>query len=54
LAATTVDHKRMVTTFITGDVFVAGAYEILLTRMVAGGSPVDVASYDLAIHPQRP
>lgn len=51
LAATMADNKRMVTTFITGDVFAAGAYEILLTRMVAGGSPADVASYDLAIHP---
>jgi hypothetical protein len=53
LTATTVDKKRMVTAFITGDVFAPGAYEILLTRVV-GGSPVDVASYELAIRPSAP
>lgn len=51
LSATTVDNKRMVTAFITGDVFSPGAYEILLTRLVVGGSPTDVASYEVAIHP---
>jgi hypothetical protein len=51
LAATTVDNRRMVTAFVTGDVFAAGAYEILLTRIVSGGSPGDVASYEVAIHP---
>jgi hypothetical protein len=51
LAATTVDNKRMVTAFITGDVFAPGAYEIALTRVVAGGSPSDVASYEVAVHP---
>jgi hypothetical protein len=54
LTATTVDNKRMVTAFITGDVFAPGAYEILLTRVVVGGSPVDVASYELAIRPAAP
>jgi hypothetical protein len=53
LAATTVDNKRMVMTFITGDVFAVGAYEILLTRIVAvaAGSPAEVASYEVAIRP---
>lgn len=53
LAATTVDNKPMVTAFITGDVFAPGAYEILLTRTVAAaaGSPVDAASYEVAIRP---
>jgi len=51
LAATTADNKRMVTAFITGDVFAAGAYEIALTRVVAGASPVDVAAYEVAVHP---
>lgn len=51
LSATTVDNKPMVTTFITGDVFAPGAYEILLTRIVVGGSSADVASYEVAVHP---
>jgi hypothetical protein len=43
----------MVMTFITGDVFAVGAYEILLTRIVAvaAGSPAEVASYEVAIRP---
>jgi hypothetical protein len=51
LAPTTVDNKRMVTAFITGDVFVPGAYEISLTRMVAGdvGTPAEVASYEVGV-----
>ena len=49
LMMTTVENKRMVTAFITGDVFAPGAYEIALTRVVGGGSPADVASYEVAI-----
>jgi hypothetical protein len=51
LMITTVDNKRMVTAFITGDVLGPGAYEIALTRIVASGSPADVASYEVAIRP---
>jgi hypothetical protein len=51
LAMTTVDNKRMVTSFITGDVFAPGAYEVTLTLLVAGSSPADVASYEVAIRP---
>lgn len=45
----TVDNKRMVTTFITGDVFAPGAYEIGLTRK-AGEMTGDVAAYEVGIH----
>jgi hypothetical protein len=51
LTMTTVDNKRMVTALITGDVFAPGAYEVALTRIVAGSSPADVASYEVAIRP---
>ena len=51
LTMTTVDDKRMVTAFITGDVFTPGAYEVVLTRIVAGSSPAEVASYELAVRP---
>ena len=53
LPMTTVDNKRMVTAFITGDVFAPGAYEIVLTRIVIGASPTDVASYEVAIRPEE-
>jgi hypothetical protein len=46
LIASAVDGKPMVTTFITGDVFAAGAYEIALT---AGDPPSDVAAYEVAV-----
>jgi len=51
LTMTTVDNKRMVAAFITGDVFTPGAYEVALTRTVTGSSPADVASYEVAIRP---
>ena len=50
LAMSTIDNKRMVTCFITGDVFAPGAYEIALAR-AASGPPTDVASYEVAVHP---
>ena len=49
LSMSTVDNKRMVTAFITGDVFAPGAYEIALTRK-AGEIAGDVASYEVGIH----
>jgi hypothetical protein len=50
LSIGTIDNKRMVATFITGDVFAPGAYEIALTR-AAAEKVFDVASYDVAIRP---
>lgn len=50
LALATIDNKRMVATFITGDVFAPGAYEIALTR-AAAENKFDVASYEVAIRP---
>jgi protein involved in polysaccharide export with SLBB domain len=44
----TVDHKRMVTSYITGDVFSPGAYEIALTRR-AGEMTAEIASYEVGI-----
>jgi hypothetical protein len=51
LSMTTVDTKRMVTSFITGDVFTPGAYEIALARTSQGGGSSDVAAYEVAIRP---
>jgi len=51
LAMSTIENRRMVTCFITGDVFAPGAYEISLARAVSGAAPADVASYDVAVHP---
>lgn len=51
LITTTVDGKRMVAAFITGDVFAPGAYEIALTRMTGASAAVDVASYEVAVRP---
>jgi len=48
LSIATVDNKRMVASFITGDVFAPGAYEIALTR-AAAEKVSDVASYEVAI-----
>jgi hypothetical protein len=44
----TVEGKRMVTSFITGDVLGAGAYEIALTTDAADKS-ADVAAYEVAV-----
>ena len=52
LTLSTVDKKPMVTAFITGDVFAAGAYEIALSRQ-AGEASAEVASYELAVRPDR-
>jgi hypothetical protein len=49
LAGATVDGKPMVTTFVTGDVFAVGAYEVLLTS--SGEKSVEIASYEIAVHP---
>jgi len=51
LKMTTVENKRMVIAFISGDVFMPGAYEIALTRTIAGGNLAEVASYEIAVHP---
>jgi hypothetical protein len=48
LTMSTVEGKRMVTSFITGDVLGAGAYEIALTTDAADKS-ADVAAYEVAV-----
>lgn len=48
LTTTTVDHTRMVTAFISGDVLTPGAYEIALTTD-AGDKSVDVAAYEVGV-----
>ena len=47
VGASTIDGKPMAETFVTGDVFRTGAYEVLLTSM--GEKPADVASYEIAV-----
>lgn len=42
------EHKRMVTAFISGDVFTPGAYEIGLTTD-AGDKSADIAAYEVAV-----
>ena len=51
LSMTTMDAKPMVTSFMTGDVFAPGAYEIALARTSPGGGSSDVAAYEVAIRP---
>ncbi|MFL6279729.1 MAG: hypothetical protein ACJ731_06440 [Vicinamibacterales bacterium] len=51
LSMTTVDTKPMVTSFLTGDVFAPGAYEVALARTAPGGGASDVAAYEIAIRP---
>lgn len=42
-----VDGQPMVVAYVTGDVFTAGAYEVLLTA--AAEKPVEVAAYEVAV-----
>lgn len=51
LRASTVDERRMVTAFITGDVFEPGAYEVALTTISPDGKSIDVAAYEVAVGP---
>jgi hypothetical protein len=46
LTASNIDRQAMVTTFVTGDVFRAGAYELLLSG-VTDGKKEEVASYEI-------
>jgi len=48
LSMSTVENKRMVTTLISGDVLVPGAYEIALTTDAADKS-TDVAAYEVGV-----
>ncbi len=49
LAASTVEGRTMVTTFVTGDVFVPGAYEVALTGVSPDKKIADVAAYEIAV-----
>jgi len=47
LTSSTIDRQLMVTTYVTGDLFRPGAYEVLLSgRMVEG--PKELAAYEVA------
>ena len=48
LPSSTIDGKAMVTAFVTGDLFVPGAYEIALT---SADGKVEVASYEVTVRP---
>jgi hypothetical protein len=49
LRASTVDAHRMVTAFVTGDVFAPGAYEVALTAPAADATRTEIASYEVAV-----
>jgi hypothetical protein len=48
LIPSTTENKRMVTAFISGDVFAPGAYEVVLTTD-AGDKSADVAAYEVGV-----
>lgn len=48
LAAGTIERQRMLSTFVTGDVFRAAAYELLVSGTTANGQRGEVASYEVA------
>src|SRR4051812_40934065 len=50
LSMTKIEKTSMVATFITGDVFAPGAYELALTR-AAADKTFEVAAYEVAIRP---
>jgi hypothetical protein len=43
------DGRRLVQAYVTGDVFAAGAYEVLLTGTGADGMQKEVASYEVPV-----
>ena len=49
LTAAPIEGRAAVTTFITGDVLVPGAYELRLTAATGVGEPAVVASYEVSI-----
>ena len=53
LILSTAENKRMVTAFISGDVFAPGAYEIALTTD-AGDKSADVAAYEVGVRTPDP
>jgi hypothetical protein len=48
-----IDRRSAATAFITGDVLLAGAYELLVTAASGDGQPADVAAYEVAIAPPK-
>lgn len=48
LAATTIDRRPAIAVFITGDVFRATAYELLVSAGTADGRKDEVAAYEVA------
>jgi hypothetical protein len=49
LRATPIDRRPAIAAFVTGDVFRAGAYELLVAGVGADGRRQDVASYEVAV-----
>jgi hypothetical protein len=47
LQATTIDRQSMVTTYVTGELFRPGAYEVLVSGQTPEGKKEDVASYEI-------
>ncbi len=49
LTPSTIDRQSMLTAFVTGDLFRAGAYELRLSAVAADGDLVTIASYEVAV-----
>ena len=47
LNAATIDRQSMVTTYVTGEMFRPGAYEVLVSGQTPEGKKEDVASYEI-------
>jgi hypothetical protein len=48
LTPSTVDRQSMLATFVTGDLFRTGAYEVLVSGVGADGQKTEIASYEVA------
>ena len=48
LTSMTIDRQRAIATFVTGDLFRAGSYEVLVYGIAADGKKVELASYEIA------
>lgn len=48
LTASKVDREQVLATLVTGDLFRAGAYELLVSGAAADGQKLEIASYEIA------
>ncbi|HEX6976715.1 MAG TPA: hypothetical protein VF147_20045 [Vicinamibacterales bacterium] len=53
LAPGTLDGRPTVSALVTGDVFRAGAYEIVVSADSQASPPLDIAAYEVTIAPQK-